>query len=178
MFNIEYSGVEPDLITMAKGIAGGFPIAAVVGKSEIMDAPLPGGLGGTYGGSPVACAAALAVLEIIEEENLVQRSNEIGALFNANLSKLQGQYPELILDVRNKGSMIAIELVQNGDAEQPNTALTQAIIANAANYGLVLLACGFYGNVIRFLPALTISDEIVEEGLASFVRLFEDLASK
>ncbi|MFT6247526.1 MAG: 4-aminobutyrate aminotransferase/(S)-3-amino-2-methylpropionate transaminase [Cognaticolwellia sp.] len=178
MFNIEYSGVEPDLITMAKGIAGGFPIAAVVGKSEIMDAPLPGGLGGTYGGSPVACAAALAVLEIIEEENLVQRSNEIGALFNANLTQLQGQYPELILDVRNKGSMIAIELVQNGDAEQPNTALTQAIIANAANYGLVLLACGFYGNVIRFLPALTISDEIVEEGLASFVRLFEDLASK
>ncbi|MBA6416651.1 4-aminobutyrate--2-oxoglutarate transaminase [Colwellia sp. 6M3] len=178
MFNIEYSGVEPDLITMAKGIAGGFPIAAVVGKSEIMDAPLPGGLGGTYGGSPVACAAALAVLEIIEEENLVQRSNEIGALFNANLTQLQGQYPELILDVRNKGSMIAIELVKNGDAEQPNTALTQAIIANAANYGLVLLACGFYGNVIRFLPALTISDEIVEEGLASFVRLFEDLASK
>jgi len=178
MFNIEYSGVEPDLITMAKGIAGGFPIAAVVGKSEIMDAPLPGGLGGTYGGSPVACAAALAVLEIIEEENLVQRSNEIGALFNANLTQLQGQYPELILDVRNKGSMIAIELVQNGDAEEPNTALTQAIIANAANYGLVLLACGFYGNVIRFLPALTISDEIVEEGLASFVRLFEDLASK
>ena len=178
MFNIEYSGVEPDLITMAKGIAGGFPIAAVVGKSEIMDAPLPGGLGGTYGGSPVACAAALAVLEIIEEENLVQRSNEIGALFNANLTQLQGQYPELILDVRNKGSMIAIELVQNGDAEQPNTALTQAIIANAANYGLVLLACGFYGNVIRFLPALTISDEIVEEGLTSFARLFEDLASK
>ena len=178
MFNIEYSGVEPDLITMAKGIAGGFPIAAVVGKSEIIDAPLPGGLGGTYGGSPVACAAALAVLEIIEEENLVQRSNEIGALFNANLTKLQGKYPELILDVRNQGSMIAIELVQNGDAEQPNTALTQAIIANAAKYGLVLLACGFYGNVIRFLPALTISDEIVEEGLSSFARLFEDLAGK
>ena len=178
MFNIEYSGVEPDLITMAKGIAGGFPIAAVVGKSEIMDAPLPGGLGGTYGGSPVACAAALAVLEIIEEENLVQRSNEIGALFNNKLSQLQAKHPELILDVRNKGSMIAMELVQGGDAEQPNTALTQAIIANAAKYGLVLLACGFYGNVIRFLPALTISNELVEEGLSSFVRLFEDLTSK
>ncbi|ASP48754.1 4-aminobutyrate--2-oxoglutarate transaminase [Cognaticolwellia beringensis] len=178
MFNIEYSGVEPDLITMAKGIAGGFPIAAVVGKSEIMDAPLPGGLGGTYGGSPVACAAALAVLEIIEEENLVQRSNEIGALFNNKLSQLQAKHPDLILDVRNKGSMIAMELVQGSDAEQPNTALTQAIIANAAKYGLVLLACGFYGNVIRFLPALTISNELVEEGLSSFVRLFEDLASK
>ncbi|ARD45277.1 4-aminobutyrate--2-oxoglutarate transaminase [Colwellia sp. PAMC 21821] len=178
MFNIEYSGVEPDLITMAKGIAGGFPIAAVVGKSDIMDAPLPGGLGGTYGGSPVACAAALAVLEIIEEENLVQRSNEIGALFNNKLSQLQAKHPDLILDVRNKGSMIAMELVQGGNAEQPNTALTQAIIANAAKYGLVLLACGFYGNVIRFLPALTISNELVEEGLSSFVRLFEDLASK
>ena len=176
MFNIEYSGVEPDLITMAKGIAGGFPIAVVVGKSEIMDAPLPGGLGGTYGGSPVACAAALAVLEIIEEENLVQRSNEVGALFNAKLTKLKTEHADLILDVRNKGSMIAIELVKNGDAEQPNTSLTQAIIANAAKYGLVLLACGFYGNVIRFLPALTISDEVVEEGLSSFIRLFKALA--
>ncbi|PKG82895.1 4-aminobutyrate--2-oxoglutarate transaminase [Colwellia sp. 75C3] len=176
MFNFEYSGVEPDLITMAKGIAGGFPIAAVVGKSEIMDAPLPGGLGGTYGGSPVACAAALAVLEIIEEENLVQRSNEIGALFNERLSAIKSQHPDLILDVRNSGSMIAMELVQNGDAEQPNTALTQAIIANAAKYGLILLACGFYSNVIRFLPALTASNEIIEEGLATFTELFNELA--
>jgi 4-aminobutyrate aminotransferase/(S)-3-amino-2-methylpropionate transaminase len=176
MFNFEYSGVEPDLITMAKGIAGGFPIAAVVGKSDIMDAPLPGGLGGTYGGSPVACAAALAVLEVIEEENLVQRSNEIGALFNERLSALQTQHPELILEVRNQGSMIAIELIENGYAEQPNTALTQAIIANAAKYGLVLLACGFYGNVIRFLPALTISNELAEEGLNKFSELFNELA--
>lgn len=176
MFNIEYAGVEPDLITMAKGIAGGFPIAAVVGKSEIMDAPLPGGLGGTYGGSPVACAAALAVLDVIEEGNLVQRSNEIGALFNEKLSMLQKQHPDLILDVRNKGSMIALELIKNGDAEQPNTELTQAIIANAAKNGLILLACGFYGNVIRFLPALTISDELVEEGLTTFANMFEELA--
>lgn len=175
MFNIEYSGVEPDLITMAKGIAGGFPIAAVVGKSDIMDAPLPGGLGGTYGGSPVACAAALAVLDIIAQENLIERSNEIGMLFNDKLSQLQAKHPELILEVRNKGSMIAIELVQNGDPNQPNTALTQAIIANAAQYGLVLLACGFYGNVIRFLPALTISNELAEEGLNSFTALFDSL---
>jgi len=176
MFNFEYSGVEPDLITMAKGIAGGFPIAAVVGKSDIMDAPLPGGLGGTYGGSPVACAAALAVLEIIEEENLIQRSNEIGALFNKRLSALRAQHSDLILEVRNSGSMIAMELVQNGDSEQANTALTQAIIANAAKSGLILLACGFYGNVIRFLPALTASDEIIEEGLAKFTELFNELA--
>jgi 4-aminobutyrate aminotransferase/(S)-3-amino-2-methylpropionate transaminase len=175
MFNFEYSGVEADLMTMAKGIAGGFPIAAVVGKSHIMDAPLPGGLGGTYGGSPVACAAALAVLEVIEEENLIERSNQIGAIFNERLSLLQTQYPHLILEVRNQGAMIAIELMIDGDAEQPNTQLTQAIIANAAKYGLVLLACGFYGNVIRFLPALTISDELATEGLNDFTRLFTEL---
>jgi 4-aminobutyrate aminotransferase/(S)-3-amino-2-methylpropionate transaminase len=175
MFNFEYSGVEPDLITMAKGIAGGFPIAAVVGKSDIMDAPLAGGLGGTYGGSPVACAAALAVLDIIEQENLVPRANEIGAIFSQRLTALQNQYPGLILEVRNKGAMIAIELVCNGDARQPNGKLTQAIIANAAQHGLILLACGFYGNVIRFLPALTISDQIINEGLDNFSRLFASL---
>ncbi len=175
MFNFEYADVEPDLITMAKGIAGGFPLAAVVGKADIIDAPLPGGLGGTYGGSPVACAAALAVLEVIEEENLIARANQIGAIFNEQLSALQKQYPHLILDVRNKGAMIALELICDGDAEQPNTALTQAIIAHAAEYGLVLLACGFYGNVIRFLPALTITDELAHQGLSDFTRLFESL---
>ncbi len=175
MFNFEYADVEPDLITMAKGIAGGFPIAAVVGKSEIIDAPLPGGLGGTYGGSPVACAAALAVLDVIKEEDLIVRANQIGAIFNEQLSALQNKYPKLILDVRNKGAMIAIELICDGDVEQPNTVLTQAIIAKAAEYGLVLLACGFYGNVIRFLPALTITDELVHEGLNDFTRLFESL---
>jgi len=176
MFNFEYSGVEADLMTMAKGIAGGFPIAAVVGKSHIMDAPLPGGLGGTYGGSPVACAAALAVLDVIEKENLIERSNHIGTIFSEHLTLLQKQYPHLILEVRNQGSMIAMELMTNGDADQPNTQLTQAIIANAAKYGLVLLACGFYGNVIRFLPALTISDELANEGLSNFTRLFTELA--
>ena len=176
MFSFEHSGVEPDLITMAKGIAGGFPISAVVGKSEIMDAPLPGGLGGTYGGSPVACAAALAVLDVIKEENLIERSAQIGATFNARLSQLQNTFPKLISDVRNQGSMIAIELCKEGDVEQPNTELTQAIIANAAKHGLILLACGFYGNVIRFLPPLTISDETLNEGLDQFDKLFTELA--
>ena len=176
MFCFEHSGVEADLMTMAKGIAGGFPIAAVVGKSEIMDAPLPGGLGGTYGGSPVACAAALAVLDIIEQENLIMRSAQIGAIFNERLTALQAKYPQLISQVRNQGSMIAIELMSDGDIEQPNTELTQAIIANAAKHGLILLACGFYGNVIRFLPALTISDEIINEGLTQFESLFSTVA--
>ncbi|MDG1732010.1 MAG: 4-aminobutyrate--2-oxoglutarate transaminase [Thalassotalea sp.] len=176
MFAFEYANVEPDLITMAKGIAGGFPISAVVGKSEIMDAPLPGGLGGTYGGSPVACAAALAVLDVIEEENLVVRSAQVGELFNQRLTALQTKHPKLIGEVRNLGSMIAIELVKDGDMEQPNAELTQGIIAKAAEYGLVLLACGFYGNVIRFLPALTISDELANEGLDKFEQLFDSIA--
>ncbi|MCG9757303.1 4-aminobutyrate--2-oxoglutarate transaminase [Shewanella insulae] len=175
MFSCEHAGVEPDLMTMAKGIAGGFPLAAVVGKSEIMDAPLPGGLGGTYGGSPVGCVAALSVLEVMQEEQLVERAVKIGDTFNRALSAIKEQYPQLIGEVRNQGAMIAMELVIDGDSEQPNTALTQAIIANAAEHGLVLLACGFYGNVIRFLPALTIGDEIMAEGLAKFKALFESL---
>jgi 4-aminobutyrate aminotransferase/(S)-3-amino-2-methylpropionate transaminase len=176
MFSFEHAGVEADLMTMAKGIAGGFPLSAVVGKSKIMDAPLPGGLGSTYGGSPVGCAAALAVLDVIKEENLITRSSEIGAIFNDRLSGLQANFPQLIGDVRNQGSMIAIELVRNGDMEQANTELTQSIISKAAGYGLILLACGFYGNVIRFLPALTISDEILNEGLNKFEELFASLA--
>ncbi|EPJ43426.1 MAG: 4-aminobutyrate aminotransferase [Osedax symbiont Rs1] len=175
MFSFEHASVEPDLITMAKGIAGGFPLAAVVGKSEIMDAPLPGGLGGTYGAAPIACAAALAVLEIIEEEQLEARAEQLGALFNQRLSALQTLYPQLIGEVRNQGCMIAIELFKEGDVEQPNTELTQAIIAGAAQHGLVLLACGFYANVIRFLPALTMSDKLANEGLDSFDKLFKAL---
>ncbi len=172
MFSFEHADVEADIMTMAKGIAGGFPLAAVVGKSEIMDAPLPGGLGGTYGGSPVACAAALAVLDVISEENLIVRAQQLGQLFHQRLSLLQSKYPDLILEVRNQGAMIALELVKNGDAQQANTELTQAIIAKAAEYGLVLLACGFYSNVIRFLPALTMSDELANEGLTLFEKLF------
>ncbi|MBD1557507.1 4-aminobutyrate--2-oxoglutarate transaminase [Vibrio sp. S9_S30] len=175
MFAMEHSGIEPDLISMAKGIAGGLPLSAVVGKSQIMDAPLPGGIGGTYGGSPVACAAALSVLQIIEEEDLIQRSNELGAIFKQRLTELKEHYPKQILDVRNQGSMIAIEFVSNGKATEPNTELTKAIIANAPSYGLVMLACGFYGNVIRFLPALTMSNAIAEEGLAKFRLLFKTL---
>lgn len=141
-----------------------------------MDAPLPGGLGGTYGGSPVGCVAALAVLEVIKEQGLVKRADQIGQIFHEQLSLLQSRYPKVIAEVRNQGAMIAIELVNQGDGEQPNTALTQAIIANAAKHGLILLACGFYGNVIRFLPALTISDELIYEGLDKFNQLFDSLS--
>tara|TARA_R110002050_G_scaffold30808_3_gene78731 strand:+ start:1093 stop:2373 length:1281 start_codon:yes stop_codon:yes gene_type:complete len=176
MFNSEYSGVEPDLMTMAKGIAGGYPLSAVVGKSEIMDAPVPGGLGGTYGGSPVGCAAGLAVLKVMEEEDLLNRSVVIGDLFNKRLTALQNEFPKLISHVRNKGSMIALELMVDGDSNVPNTELTKAIISKAVEYGLILLSCGYNGNVIRFLPPLTISDEIANEGLDKFSELFRSIA--
>ena len=173
-FCSEYSDVEPDLITTAKGMAGGFPLAAVVGKAEIMDAPLPGGLGGTYAGSPVGCAAALAVIETMKEEGLVERANEIGVQFVDSLKKLQARYPDRIGEVRNRGAMIAVELVKNGNANEPDAELCKALVSAASQNGLILLSCGLYANVIRFLPALTIPDEIIEEGMAIFAGCFEE----
>ena len=165
-FCCEYAGVEPDLMTVAKGVAGGFPLAAVVGKADIMDAPLPGGLGGTYAGSPIGCAAALAVIDVIAENDLVNRANQIGSLFEQRLSDLQGKYPDVVGDIRSqRGAMIAMELVKNGKADQPDPELTSALVKQACQNGLILLSCGIRGNVIRFLPALTISDELINEGM-------------
>ena len=175
-FCSEYAGVEPDLMTAAKGIAGGFPLATVTGKAEIMDAPLPGGLGGTYGGSPIGCAAALAVLEVIEEEGLVARANEIGERFVSRIRALQEQYPKTIGDIRNAGAMIAMELVKDGDPNQPNADLTKAIVQTAARNGLILLSCGMRGNVIRFLPALTISNELIDEGMDLVAKSLAEIA--
>ncbi len=143
-------------MSVAKGIAGGFPLSAVVGKADIMDAPLPGGLGGTYAGSPIGCAAALAVIDVIAEENLVERATQIAALFAGRLSGLQARYPDVIGDIRtSRGAMIAIELVKNGDADQPDMELTKDLVTLACQRGLVLLSCGIRSNAIRFLPALT-----------------------
>lgn len=176
-FCCEYADIEPDLMTVAKGIAGGFPLAAVVGKADIMDAPLPGGLGGTYAGSPIACAAALAVIDVIAEDNLLQRSNRIGEIFSDRLDALQQQYPDVIGDVRaSHGAMIAIELVKEGNAQLPDADLTRAIMTLAYQRGLILLSCGIYGNVIRFLPALTISDDLIHEGLDIVADCFKELA--
>jgi 4-aminobutyrate aminotransferase/(S)-3-amino-2-methylpropionate transaminase len=165
MFAIEHAGVEPDLMTLAKSLAGGFPLAAVVGKASIMDAPAPGGLGGTYAGSPVACAAALAVLEVIEAEHLCSRADVIGATMTGALRELQREIPA-IGEVRGLGAMIAMELVRDGDPHAPDVDLTRALVKRAAEKGLVILSCGLYGNVIRFLAPLTASDAIVREGLA------------
>jgi 4-aminobutyrate aminotransferase/(S)-3-amino-2-methylpropionate transaminase len=165
-FCCEYAGIEPDLLAVAKAVAGGFPLAAVVGKAEIMDAPAPGGLGGTFAGSPIGCAAALAVIDVIAEQNLVERANQIGSLFERGLLRLQRKYPGVVGDIRaDRGAMIAIELVKNGDPDQPDSDLTNALVTKAWQSGLILLSCGIRGNVIRFLPALTISDDLINEGI-------------
>jgi 4-aminobutyrate aminotransferase/(S)-3-amino-2-methylpropionate transaminase len=165
MFGCEHDGVEPDLITLAKGIAGGFPIAAVVGKRAIMDAPDPGGLGGTYAGSPLGCSAALAALGVIEREGLCDRANEVGRRIRAELDALQSRFPDRIGDVRGRGAMLAMELVKGGDAARPDADLTKAVVSEAARRGLLLLSCGVRGNVIRILAPLTIPFEHLDEGL-------------
>ena len=174
MFAIEHSGIEPDVMTMAKSLAGGFPLAAVVGKAHIMDAPLPGGLGGTYAGSPIACAAALAVLAVIEQEQLCARAAAMGAQMVAALREAQKSLPA-IGEVRNLGAMVAIELVRNGDPHQPDADLAKSLVRHVAGKGLVLLSCGLYGNVIRFLAPLTASPQIVDEGLAIVVESLREL---
>ncbi|BES71363.1 4-aminobutyrate--2-oxoglutarate transaminase [Marinobacter nanhaiticus D15-8W] len=176
LFATEYSGVEPDLMTMAKGIAGGFPISAVVGKADIMDQPGPGALGGTYGGSPIGCAAALAVLEVIEEENLCERALQIGERMVGRLERLQSRFPQRIGEIRNLGAMIAMELVVDGEASKPDAELTKALIGEASRHGLILLSCGIRGNVIRFLPALTISDTLIDEGMDRLDEAFAALS--
>jgi 4-aminobutyrate aminotransferase/(S)-3-amino-2-methylpropionate transaminase len=164
MFACEYSGIEPDLMTVAKSIAGGLPLSAVVGKAPIMDAPPPGGLGGTFAGSPLACAGALAVLDVIAEEHLLERSLALGTQLTTRLKALQAKCPA-IGEVRGLGSMVAIELVRNRRADQPDAELTRALVQRAAARGLVILSCGVYGNVIRLLAPLTISDALLAEGL-------------
>ncbi len=178
MFCIQHSGVEPDLITQAKGIAGGFPIAAVTGKASIMNSPHPGGLGGTFGGSPLGCAAGLAVLEVIDEEQLVERANEIGQRFMDHLSKIQQQFPDQVGNIRNRGAMIAMELVKGGDSNQPNAQLTKSLVAAAADQGLILLSCGMHGNVIRFLPPLTIPMNLIDEGMAIVTNCITSLSGQ
>jgi 4-aminobutyrate aminotransferase / (S)-3-amino-2-methylpropionate transaminase / 5-aminovalerate transaminase len=164
MFAMEHAGVEPDLMTVAKSIAGGVPLSAVVGKAEIMDAPVVGGLGGTFAGSPLACAAGLAVLEVIEKEKLNQRAEQLGGRLAARLRQMQAKY-NCIGEVRSLGMMVAMELVKNRRAEAPDAELTKALTQAAGRRGLILLSCGIYSNVIRILAPLTIPEAHLEEGL-------------
>jgi len=174
-FAVEQSGVAPDMITMAKSMAGGFPISAVVGRAEVMDAPAPGGLGGTYAGSPVACAAALAVLDVFDKENLLQRSRDVGERLTAGLNAMAEKHA-CIGDVRGLGAMVAIELFKNNDPQQPDAELARRIASEATARGLILLTCGTYGNVIRILVPLTASDALLDEGLAIMAACFDAAA--
>jgi 4-aminobutyrate aminotransferase/(S)-3-amino-2-methylpropionate transaminase len=173
-FASEQWPVAPDLITTAKSMAGGFPISGVVGRAEVMDAPAPGGLGGTYAGSPIGCAAALAVLKVFDDEQLLARSRALGERLTAGLRRMAAEVPA-IGDVRGLGAMVAIELFEEGDTARPDAALTRRVVAEAARRGLILLSCGTYGNVIRVLVPLTASDLLVDEGLSLLADSFAAL---
>jgi 4-aminobutyrate aminotransferase / (S)-3-amino-2-methylpropionate transaminase / 5-aminovalerate transaminase len=176
MFAIEHSGVEPDLMTIAKSVSGGVPLSAVIGKADIMDSPGPGGLGGTFAGSPLACAAGLAVLDVIREEQLLNRADHIGRFMTSRLKGLQVRFP-CIGDIRAVGAMVAIELVKKGSADHPDAELTKTLIQAAGKKGLILLSCGIYGNVIRFLAPLTIPDALLKEGFNLFEQALQEVAS-
>ncbi|HLU07070.1 MAG TPA: 4-aminobutyrate--2-oxoglutarate transaminase [Woeseiaceae bacterium] len=177
IFAIEHAGIEADLITVAKSLGGGFPIAGVIGKAEVMDSVPPGGLGATYGGPPLGCAAGLAVLDIIAEEKLCERADAIGQRIVSWGTALQGRNSS-IGDVRTVGAMSAIELVSEGDASKPDPDLTKAVVAEAMKRGVILLSCGARGNVIRFLPPLTISDQLLDEALDIVGNVILDLAGE
>ena len=163
MFASEYAGIEPDMMTLAKSLAGGFPLSAVTGRKEVMQSAKPGGLGGTYAGSPIAIAAALAVLDVIEQEKLVERSQLLGGMIVGHLKQMSDL--SCIGEVRQLGAMVALELIKDNDPLQADAALARALVQAAARAGLILLSCGTRGNVIRFLAPLTISEVHLAEGM-------------
>ena len=173
MFCVEHSGVVPDLITMAKGLGGGFPLSAVTGRATIMDAAHPGGLGGTYGGNPISIAAAHAVLDVIESEDLCGRATRVGQKMRTRLEALAKELP-LIGDVRGVGAMVAIELVKDAKTKEPDADTTAAVLAHAEKRGLILLSCGTSANVVRLLAPLTIQDNVLDEGLALLADALRD----
>lgn len=166
MFAVEHTGVKPDLITVAKSLAGGFPLAGVIGRAELMDAPEPGGLGGTYAGSPIACAAALAVLDAIAEEGLLARAQALGERTRARLAAFEARNDlRPIAGIRGPGAMIAFDLVTSRGGREPDGGAAKLVTAKALEEGLILLACGIHGETIRLLYPLTISDALLDEGL-------------
>lgn len=164
MFAMEHYDVVPDLITMSKSIAAGLPISAVTGRADIMDSPNIGEIGGTYGGSPLGCAAALEVIRTIEEEGLLGRANEIGSLFTEKFSDLPLKYKQ-VGEVRSLGAMCAIEFVKDQDTKEPNKEIVQEILSKAHKRGLIIMSAGLYGNIIRLLTPLITTDEQLNEGL-------------
>lgn len=166
MFGIEHSGVKPDIMTIAKSLAGGFPLSGVIGRAAVMDGAEAGGLGGTYAGFPVACAAALAVLDVIEEEKLIERANHIGAKMKARLEAISLRNNTIpIAAIRGPGAMVAFDVVKTRGTDEPDADMTKKVLAKAREKGLILLSCGVYGNAIRLLAPLTASDDLLDEGL-------------
>ncbi|MEM8571939.1 MAG: 4-aminobutyrate--2-oxoglutarate transaminase [Pseudomonadota bacterium] len=177
-FAIEHSGVVPDLITVAKSMAGGYPVAGVVGRAEVMDAMGPGGLGGTYGGNPVACAAALAAIEAIKTEGLLARSTALGETMRARFADIGARVaPYRMWDIRGLGAMLGVEFVTDFETATPDAALTKSVIAHALTRGLILLPCGMHGNVVRVMVPLTASDAIIAEGMDIFEAALADAVS-
>ncbi len=164
MFACEHLGLEPDLVTLAKSLSNGFPLGAVVGRAEVMDAVQPGGLGGTFGGNPVACAAALGAIETIEQEGLVARAQVIGEVVGARFAAWRDRFA-FIGDVRGVGAMRALEIVRDRDSLEPDKARTERVVDGAARRGLLMVTAGLYGNVIRTLMPLGIADDELREGL-------------
>lgn len=163
-FGFQHAGIQPDLVTVAKSLAGGLPISGVVGRAHIMDAPLPGGLGGTYGGNALACAAALAVIETYEQDQLLERGEVLGERLRQGLLRLQARHPR-IGDVRGTGFMLAIELIKDDEARSPDAELTQQLIDHARIGGLLVIKCGVYRNVLRFLAPLVTEENQIDEAL-------------
>ncbi len=170
MFAIEHSGVAPDLLTTSKSLAGGLPLSGVTGRAEVMDSVQPGGLGTTLGGNPVACAAALAVLEVFEEDDLLSRAGEIGERVKGAMREIQEKHPDVIGDVRGRGPMAAMELVKDPESRIPDGESTAKVVEIALQNGLMLLTAGRYANVIRTLMPLSITDDELEEGLSILAR--------
>lgn len=175
-FACEDEGIVPDLITTAKGIAGGLPLAAVTGRAEMMDSVHGGGLGGTYGGNPVACAGALGSIETMKELDLNAAAKKIESVMKARLTAMQEKY-EIIGDIRGRGAMIAIELVKDPSSKTPNPEAAGALAKACHAEGVLVLTCGTYGNVLRFLPPLVIGEHLLNEGLDVIEAAFATVAA-
>ena len=173
-FAMEQMGVHADLTTFAKSIAGGFPLAGVTGRADVMDSVAPGGLGGTYAGNPLSCVAALAVLDVFEEEKLLDRAKAVGEILVAGLEKIQARHKALG-EIRHLGAMVVVELFENGDVQKPDSALAAKVVAKAREKNLILLSCGTNGNVLRILVPLTVGDDQLQRGLEIIGECFDQL---
>ncbi|MAL97781.1 4-aminobutyrate--2-oxoglutarate transaminase [Hydrocarboniclastica marina] len=175
LFAIEHSGIKPDMITMAKSLADGMPISAIVGRAELMDSSGPNSLGGTYSGNPLSCAAALAVIEVIEEEGILEKGRKLGDKLAQRFDQWQERFPH-VANPRNLGAMAAFELVKDRESRAPAPELAARLVAKSKEKGLILLGCGMYGNAIRTLMPLTIEDDVLEEGLAIMEETLQEIA--